>query len=118
MFRLNGAKRKLWRFEMKKVLFFFFLILMTCLLVFSQVWKGKGRLAGNVLDEEGNPLEGVKVKLFLVRHQAGFEVFSDTSGKWTASWMRSGAWDIDFELVGYMPKKIRIQVSEFKKSPK
>ena len=80
---------------MKRYPFFLMLILLTCLVVFSQVWKGKGRLGGSVSDEEGNPLEGVKVKLVHARHQAGFEVFSDAEGKWQASWMRSGAWDID-----------------------
>ena len=102
---------------MKKVLIFLILILLTCLFISSQVWKGKARIAGCVFDEEGNPLEEVKVKLSLVKHQAGFEVFTDASGKWKASWMRNGVWDIDFELLGYMPKKIKIKVSEFERSP-
>jgi len=102
---------------MKKTLFFLAFVLLTGSLVFSQVWKGKGRVNGYVFDENNNPLEGVKVKLIHAQHQAGFEVFTDAEGKWTASWMRSGAWDVDFELLEYMPYKIKIQVSEFQRNP-
>jgi len=100
------------RLGMKKIIFLLILILLTVIILFSQVYKGKGRLMGTVSDEEGNPLEGVKVKLFLVRHNAGFEVVTDVEGRWVASWIRNGTWNIDFEKVGYEPFKTSVQVSE------
>lgn len=86
-------------------------------LVYSQVYKGKGRVAGVVTDEEGNPLEGVTVKLFYVKEQQGFSVKTDKEGKWIAPWIRGGQWYIDFEKVGYAPKKISVELQEFKKNP-
>lgn len=95
------------------------LVLICCLgaLSYAQDYKGKGRVIGYVFDEQECPLEGVKVKLFSHRVQNGFEVFTDKEGKWVASWIRGGGWDIDFEKIGYMPKKISINVQEYGRNP-
>jgi len=85
--------------------------------LFAQEHKGQGRLIGYVFDEQGNPLEGVKVKLFSLRTQSGFEVTTDKNGKWTAAWIRGGGWNIDFEKFGYLPKKISVEVQEFGRNP-
>ncbi len=102
---------------MKKAPFLLFLILFSSFFVFSQDYKGKGRIFGYVYDEEGNPLEGVRVKLFSLRAQDGFSTVTDGKGKWVASWIRGGGWDVDFEKIGYMPKKISIQISEIIRNP-
>ncbi len=83
----------------------------------AQEYKGKGRLLGVVSDEQGTPLEGVTVKLFSIRAQQGFEVKSGKDGGWIAAWIRSGGWNVDFEKVGYAPKKISIEVSDSQKNP-
>ena len=83
----------------------------------AQDWKGKGRLGGLVLDQAGTPLEGVRVKLFSVKAQEGLEVKTDKSGRWMAAWIRSGGWNVDFEKVGYAPKKLSVEISENKKNP-
>jgi len=106
-----------WRLKMKKIVFSFVLILLSVSLLFSQVYKGKGRVLGFVYDEAGNPLKGVKVKLIFVKGNAGFDVESDAKGMWVASWLRNGTWNIDFEKLGYYPKQISIQVSEISKNP-
>ncbi len=92
-------------------------VLLASILVFSQAWKGKGRLIGHVFDEQGNPLEGVKVKLFYVKAQSGFEVTTEAEGKWVASWLRGGLWYVDFEKSGFETKKIQIEVNEQGKNP-
>jgi len=102
---------------MKKAAIIFVLILVMIIFVFSQTYKGKGRLNGLVLDETGNPIEGVKIKLFSLRGKTGFEIETDAEGKWIASWLRGGAWNIDFEKVGYMRKSISIHVLEYGKKP-
>ena len=102
---------------MKRIVFSFVLILLSVSLLFSQVYKGKGRILGYVYDEEGNPLEGVKVKLIYVRGNAGFDVETNKEGMWVASWLRNGTWNIDFEKLGYYPKGISIEVSEITKNP-
>jgi len=116
-----GLSRKItvaWRrFKMKKVLIFMVAALILTSLLFAQEYKGKGRAMGVVTDEQGNPLEGVTVKLFYVKGQQGFSVKTDKDGKWVAAWIRGGQWNIDFEKIGYAPKKIAIELQEFQKNP-
>jgi tetratricopeptide (TPR) repeat protein len=97
---------------MKKISILLALVFFTAIFAFSQDWKGKGRIMGHVLDEQGKPIEGVKVKLLYVPDNSGFEVMSDATGEWKASWLRKGMWFIDFEKVGFEVKKIQLQVNE------
>jgi TolA-binding protein len=83
--------------------------------IFSQDWTGQGRQVGYVYDEEGKPLEGVKVKLFFVKTQTGFETKTDANGKWVAIGIKGGTWYVDFESPGYLTKKISIQVEDYNK---
>ena len=93
------------------------MVLATTAFLGAQDWKGKGRLGGIVLDQAGAPLEGVRVKLFSVKAQEGLEVKTDKSGRWMAAWIRSGGWNIDFDKIGYAPKKLSVDISENKKNP-
>jgi len=102
---------------MKKLALVFSVILVMALLLPAQDYKGKGRLAGLVTDDAGNPLEGVTVKLFCPRANGGLTVKTDKSGRWLAAWIRSGGWNVDFEKIGYAPKKISVDISEAKKNP-
>ncbi|MGB8959322.1 MAG: tetratricopeptide repeat protein [Candidatus Aminicenantales bacterium] len=102
---------------MKKTALICGLLAMMALVLTAQDWKGKGRLGGLVLDQSGAPLEGVRVKLFSIRAQEGLEVKTDKSGRWMAAWIRSGGWNVDFEKIGFTPKKIVVEVSESKKNP-
>jgi len=83
----------------------------------AQDYSGKGRLAGKVCDEEGKPLERVKVRLLCVMKGSGFETATDADGNWKASWIKGGMWFIDFEKLGYSSKKISIDVLERGKNP-
>jgi tetratricopeptide (TPR) repeat protein len=93
------------------------LLLVTTSWLAPQDWKGKGRQTGYVYDEAGTPLEGVIVKFVWSRAQQGFEVKSGKDGKWTAAWIRSGAWNIDFTKSGYAPKQITLNIQETAKNP-
>jgi tetratricopeptide (TPR) repeat protein len=94
------------------------LLLVVCVLLVlsvalaAQTYKGKGRISGIILDQDGNPIEGVTVKLFSLRGNSGFEIQSDQDGKWVAAWLRGGGWNIDFEKFGYEPKNLSVSVSE------
>jgi tetratricopeptide (TPR) repeat protein len=96
-----------------RVAFSSLMIFILCTHVFSQGYKGQGRFSGTVSDKDGNPLEGVKVRLFCVKGRSGFEATTDKEGKWRANYVRGGIWDLDFEKSGYMPKKLSVDVKEF-----
>lgn len=91
---------------MRKCALGLLVILLLASFALAQDWTGQGRQVGYVYDEEGNPLEGVKVKLLFVKTQSGFETTTDKSGKWSAMGVNGGQWFIDFELAGYEPRKI------------
>ncbi|MCX7974803.1 MAG: tetratricopeptide repeat protein [Candidatus Aminicenantes bacterium] len=86
-------------------------------LSFAQGYQGKGKIRGYVYDENGRPLEKVKVKLFCLKAASGFTTETDKNGEWRALWIRGGQWNLDFEKVGYEPKKISLEVNEWGKNP-
>jgi tetratricopeptide (TPR) repeat protein len=102
---------------MKETLILALLVFLAAGFLAAQDYKGKGRVQGIVLDQDNNPLEGVHVKLFSTKANGGFEVSSDKEGKWLAAWMASGAWNVDFEKIGYEPKKLQIDIAEQRKNP-
>jgi len=79
----------------------------------AQGYKGQGRLTGLVTDQDGKPLAGVKIKLFSLRGQSGFETRTDERGEWKALYIRGGTWHLDFEKPGYLPKRLSAEVKEF-----
>jgi tetratricopeptide (TPR) repeat protein len=83
---------------------------------FGQGYKGQGRVTGLVTDQDGKPLAGVKVKLFSLKGQSGFETTTDESGEWKALYIRGGSWNLDFDKPGYMPKKLSAEVKEFERN--
>ena len=89
-------------------------ILLLASFVPAQDWTGQGRQVGYVYDEEGSPLEGVKVKLLFVKTQSGFETTTDKNGKWSAMGVNGGQWFIDFELAGYEPRKIVTNITDIR----
>jgi tetratricopeptide (TPR) repeat protein len=68
------------------------------------------------MDDQGKPIEAVKVKLFFTKTETGFETVTDSQGIWKASWIKGGTWNIDFEKLGYAPKKISAQILDTQKN--
>jgi TolA-binding protein len=113
--RNDKIKSKKYEESMMRIKRIGLMVLGICLvfsLLQAQAWRGQGRLKGAVVDQDGTPVEGVTVKLFSVRGQSGFELTTDAKGEWTATYIRGGAWNIDFEKTGYMPKKISTDIAE------
>ncbi len=92
-------------------------VLLCAGIVFSQAYRGKGRIKGWVKDTDGNPVLAVTVKLFHVKSDSGFEVKTDEKGEWTGAWLRNGLWYLDFDKEGYMPKRLSVEIHEGGKNP-
>jgi tetratricopeptide (TPR) repeat protein len=93
-------------------------LLMTVLsLALAQGYKGQGKASGVVTDEAGKPLAGVKIKLFSLKGQSGFETTTDAKGEWKALYIRGGTWNIDYEKESYLPKKLVTEFKEFDRNP-
>jgi tetratricopeptide (TPR) repeat protein len=102
---------------MRKRVFTVILLIISAALVFSQSYRGQGRLRGKVTDEQGLPLEGVKVKLFSVKGQSGFELTTNAAGEWTANYIRGGGYNVDFLKAGYEPRSISTTIPEATNNP-
>jgi len=96
-----------------RILFFGAILMIMTAASFGQGYKGQGRITGRVTDQDGKPLPGVKVKLFSLKGQSGFETETDKDGEWKANYIRGGTWNLDFEKPGYMPKKLSAEIKEF-----
>jgi tetratricopeptide (TPR) repeat protein len=100
---------------MKKALILGLCVLMAAAVLSAQEWKGQGRIPGIVTDEQGAPLEGVRIKFFCPKFEGGFEAKSGKDGRWLGAWMRSGLWNIDFDKIGYAPVHKSLQMNQFEK---
>lgn len=102
---------------MKKIVLIAGVILIASVFLAAQDYKGKARVTGYVTDEQGKPIESVRVKLFSIKAGQGFELKTDKDGKWVAAWLRGGDWNLDFDKIGYEPRKISVNLNENKKNP-
>ncbi len=105
------------RVKMKKAAVSGLILVLLAAFVSAQAYKGETRVFGFVYDEDGNPLEGVRVKFLHVKYQDGFEITTDDKGKWLASWIRGGDWVIDFSKIGYMPDNITVKLKYSGRNP-
>ncbi|UCE42191.1 MAG: carboxypeptidase regulatory-like domain-containing protein, partial [Candidatus Aminicenantes bacterium] len=82
--------------EEKAILGFF------CILIFmlvsvqyaaAQAGRGKARLTGTVIDEEGNPISSAKISLDLLgRETTSRETSTNNKGEWSFMGLGSGNW--------------------------
>jgi tetratricopeptide (TPR) repeat protein len=83
----------------------------------AQMWRGTGRMAGKVTDEANQPLEGVKVKLFLPAGNGGTDTTSNKKGDWGVGGIGSGAWQVDFEKAGYETRRVTVDIEQMNPKP-
>ena len=106
---------------MKKYSLFFVMILMVFSgfsLLHSQEGRGVGRVAGYVTDQEGNPVDGVKILLESLKYEFSMETTSDGKGKWGFYGFANGPYRIIAEKEGYVRHVMPIQLSQAGKNPK
>jgi len=82
----------------------------------AQGWRGMGRVAGKVTDEEGKPLADVVVKLSLPG-SGGTEVKTNSKGEWAVGGIARGDWNVDFEKAGYDVARITVSIAELTRIP-
>lgn len=100
-----------------------FLILMSILsftALHAQEGRGKGRLTGIVLDEEGKPLSAVELTLNSLQFDFKLTTQSDEKGKWSFYGFAGGQ-QPNFDLVvfkeGFIPMTLRLQLSGVSNNP-
>ncbi len=79
----------------------------------AQDWRGTGRLAGKVVDEQGKAIEGVIVSASLPAfHGVLAQGKTDKKGEWTIDDVGEGNWELAFESDAYVSAKATSDVDE------
>src|SRR5512139_996557 len=91
-------------------------VVLIATVVEAQGWRGMGRVAGKVTDDEGKPLADVVVKLSLPG-AGGTEVKTNSKGEWAIGGIGRGDWNVDFEKPGYDVVRISVSISEYSRIP-
>lgn len=109
---------------MRQTKLFLFLLVVAGLLastgsLSAQAWAGRGRVQGEIRDEQGKPLEGARITLRPGTERVDPKVdgpkpiTSNKNGKFSFLGLDGGPWGILIEKEGFMPSEGQIQVNEF-----
>jgi Flp pilus assembly protein TadD len=82
----------------------------------GQDWKGKGRLEGKVVNEQGQPVAKAQL-VFRFKGKEGPSVETDAKGRFAYYGFASGDWDVDISAPGYVMRKTSVHLSELTRIP-
>lgn len=98
------------------ILFLEFLIISSY--IYGQAGRGRGRIAGTVLDETGAPLADVIVVAeSLTESGTKLEGRTNAKGEWAIAGFGTGMWRLTASKDGYAPSFLDLRVSEFRNPP-
>lgn len=96
------------------------LLLFAGLPAFAQEWAGRGRLHGEIKDDQGRPVEGATV--WLRKGDAAIDpnnpgegpkpVTTNKAGKWSILGLAQGGWRVLILKEGYLPSEGNVKVAE------
>jgi Tfp pilus assembly protein PilF len=96
-----------------------FALLLSAQQAAAQGGRGKGRIQGVVLDEEGNPIASAKVHMELQARETAERVeTTNNKGEWAMIDLGSGTWLVTVSMEGYIPTVSQVFVSQLEKNPK
>jgi len=91
-------------------------LLLTGVSGFAQAGQGKGRLAGSVRDEAGNPIANGKVQLEFEAAGRRDEVMTNIKGEWAFIGVGTGPARVTVTAEGFQTDTIRLQVSQLQRN--
>ncbi len=71
--------------------------------------RGMGRINGTIVDEVGEPMDGVKVRTSTLGGDL-IECESDAKGRWILTGIGRGSWEVLVVKTGYGAKKLKVNV--------
>jgi len=89
------------------------------LLVAAPAAAQRGRIAGTLKDEQGNPLAGIEVKFDNAKPETKYDnkvEVSDEEGRFVFTGLRGGTWILTVNAPGYAPFRQSIQISQFRRN--
>lgn len=84
----------------------------------AQEWAGRGRAHGTVKNEDGGPVQGARIELFLRKQGNGPEpAITDENGRFAFGGLAGGVWTVLVDAQGYKPAEGNPHVSQFGRNP-
>jgi len=83
----------------------------------AQQQMGKGRISGTVVDENGQPLDGVLIVVESPMTSAKLQGYSDKKGHFAVAGMGTGVWRITASKKGYNSSHIDMDVKQLTRNP-
>lgn len=106
---MNKTNKKIW-----SVLACVFVI---STLAFAQAGRGKGRLAGIVVNEKGEPVAKATVKLEFAKAGLKDETVSGAKGEWSFVGLGTGNVTVTASAEGYLDSSAQAHVQQLEKNP-
>lgn len=86
------------------------------LVTFAQEQIGKGRINGNVVDENGHPLEGVLIAVESLKYKTKLQDYSNKKGNFAVAGMGTGNWRITASKKGYTGSYIDMNIRQLRRN--
>ncbi len=101
----------------KKLIFCNLTFVLLFALAAAQEDFGRGRITGTVTDENGQPLEGVKVVAQSTKSGTQLEGRSDDKGRFAIAGLGTATWRVTATLEGYQAGSIEMDVRQLSQNP-
>jgi tetratricopeptide (TPR) repeat protein len=98
-------------------IFMLFLVSWAALAALAQEPMGKGRINGTVVDDNGQPLEGVLIVVESLEHETKLEGYSDKKGRFAVAGMGTGQWRITATKEGYISSYLDMNIRQLRRNP-
>jgi len=98
-------------------IFILFLVFCTVLVTFAQEHMGTGRINGTVVDEGGQPMEGVLIVVESMEYKTKLQGYSDKKGNFAVAGLGTGKWRITATKEGYNSSYLDMNVRQLRRNP-
>ena len=78
---------------------------------------GRGRISGRVVDPAGDPVEGAKVTVQILKGDAKLEGRTDKKGNFAIIGLGTGTWRITAAKPGYVEASVEMDIAQLKANP-
>jgi len=95
----------------------FFFTFFSSVAVTAQEHMGQGRINGLVVDEGGNPIDGVLITVESMRYKTKLQGYSDAKGNFSVLGMGTGFWRITATKKGYSSSYVDLRIRQLSKNP-
>jgi tetratricopeptide (TPR) repeat protein len=79
--------------------------------------RGRGRMSGKIVDEQGKGIEGVEIRILRSGDTQGLVVKTNAKGEWTHNNLAAGQWTIEFNKAGLEVVQNTVTLAEAQRLP-